>query len=157
MIVPISFLAIILGWSMAALYAVIPVSKTNRRRGMIRALVPIFGGMSGLSAEAHSEAWTEISIAAMLGAALLAFLPFKWGKVGSEHFRTGTMVVLKSVPPGLLEGLPEDDQTAISEIIGKPVHLVGYDDSGKAELQFTDRDGATHSIWVDTHLLWLAQ
>jgi hypothetical protein len=75
-IVPVSFLAIILGWSMIAVYAVIPFSKTNRWRGMIRALIPIFGGTSGLSAEAHSEAWTDISIVAVLGAALLAFLPF---------------------------------------------------------------------------------
>jgi hypothetical protein len=75
----------------------------------------------------------------------------------TKNFRGGEMVVVKGVPPGLLEGLPGDDQTAISEIIGKPVLLVGYDDSGKAELQFTERDGATHSIWVNASFLRLAK
>jgi hypothetical protein len=68
--------------------------------------------------------------------------------------RAGSTVVIEFVPPGLLQGLPEDDQAAISEIVGKAVFLVGYDDdSGKAELQFVDGKGAYHSIWVEPRLL----
>ena len=33
----------------------------------------------------------------------------------------GEMVLLKSIPPGLVDGLPQDDQNAIVAIIGKPV------------------------------------
>ena len=50
----------------------------------------------------------------------------------------GEMVLLKSIPPGLVDGLPQDDQNAIVAIIGKPVLLVGYDDDGRAELHFDD-------------------
>jgi hypothetical protein len=67
----------------------------------------------------------------------------------------GEMVSLMSIPPGLLEGLPEEDQNAIVAIVGKPVLLVGYDEDGRAELHFDDPfDGRpgdyshTHSIWV---------
>jgi hypothetical protein len=65
-------------------------------------------------------------------------------------------VILVSVPPGLLEGLREGDQRAIIAIVGKPVALVGDDETGRAELEFDDPSDArtdayshTHSIWVD--------
>ena len=63
--------------------------------------------------------------------------------------RPGDMVVLERLPPGLLNGLPKRDQTAISAIVGKPVLLVGYDDDGRAELEFVDRHKIIHSIWVN--------
>jgi hypothetical protein len=51
----------------------------------------------------------------------------------------GEMVLLKSIPPGLLDGLPQEDQNAIMAIVGKPVLLVEYDDDdGRAELHFDD-------------------
>jgi hypothetical protein len=59
------------------------------------------------------------------------------------------MVVLERLPPGLLNGLPEEDQIAISEMVEKPVLLAGYDDVGRAELEFSDRNGHSHSIFVD--------
>ena len=37
----------------------------------------------------------------------------------------GETVVLTSIPPGLLDGLPQEDQNAIMAMIGKPVLLVG--------------------------------
>jgi len=58
------------------------------------------------------------------------------------------MVVLREIPAGLLDDLPEEDQEAIREIVGKPVLLSGYDDAGRAELEFTDRNGNFHSIFV---------
>src|SRR3569833_511175 len=39
----------------------------------------------------------------------------------AEKPSPGNMVVLKEVPRGLLDGLPAEDQSAISEIIGKPI------------------------------------
>jgi len=67
----------------------------------------------------------------------------------------GEMVVLTRIPPGLLDGLPQEDQNAIVAIIGKPVMLVEFDEDGRAELHFddpfdarTDDYSHTHSIWV---------
>jgi hypothetical protein len=61
----------------------------------------------------------------------------------------GATVVLIKVPPGLLDGLPIEDQQEINEIIGKPVLLTEYNGVGKAELEFKDRNGVIHFIYVD--------
>lgn len=66
------------------------------------------------------------------------------------HPKPGELVVLSSVPTTLIEGLPEDDQTAIREVIGKPVMFAALN-YGQAELEFKDRNGDDHTIWVDTH------
>ena len=67
-------------------------------------------------------------------------------------FEPGHTVVLESAPPGLLRGLPEEDQTAIRSIIGRPVTLAGYS-FGQAEIEFTDAAGDGHTIWVEPSLL----
>jgi hypothetical protein len=41
------------------------------------------------------------------------------------------------------------DQRAIRAIVGQPVVLSDYDEFGSAELQFTDRRGHIHFIYVD--------
>ena len=66
-----------------------------------------------------------------------------------KGLKAGAMVVLCSVPPGLLDDLPETDQAAIREVVGKPVLLESYDEDGRAELHFTDADGIIHWIYVD--------
>jgi hypothetical protein len=71
--------------------------------------------------------------------------------------KPGDLVLLVEAPPGLLEGLPEEDQKAISETIGKPIQLVGYDDDGRAELEFTDDDGVIHFIYVNPSVIRAAQ
>ncbi len=40
--------------------------------------------------------------------------------------RPGEHVLLIALPPGLLDGLPAEDQRAISAIVGKPVTLLGH-------------------------------
>ena len=60
----------------------------------------------------------------------------------------GGMVVLTRIPPGLSNGLPREDQRAIADIIGKPVLLSEYDDTGRAELEFADKEGIIHDIYV---------
>jgi hypothetical protein len=67
----------------------------------------------------------------------------------------GEQVIFLALPPGLLDGLPDEDQRAIAAMVGKPVTFVGYDDDGRAELHFddpfyprTDSYSHTHSIWV---------
>jgi len=55
--------------------------------------------------------------------------------------KPGDAVVLTDVPPGLLDGLPIEDQQAITQLVGKPILLTGYDEDGTAELEIRD-DGA---------------
>jgi hypothetical protein len=68
----------------------------------------------------------------------------------------GETVTLREIPPGLLTGLPEEDQQAISEIVGKPVRLNEYDNMGRAELQFTDSAGVIHFIYVNPEFIRIA-
>jgi len=62
--------------------------------------------------------------------------------------KPGDTVVLTEVPRGLLDDLPQADKQAVSEAVGKPIALNGYDDDGRAELQFTDDSGVIHFIYV---------
>jgi hypothetical protein len=59
----------------------------------------------------------------------------------------GRSVILTSLPPGLLNGLPSEDQSAIQAIVGRPITFVGFT-HGQAELEFFDEDGDGHTIWV---------
>ena len=68
----------------------------------------------------------------------------------------GESVVLTDVPEALLFELPEADQQAISEIVGKPIRLNQYDESGRTELEFTDPDGGIHFVYVDSNLIGIA-
>lgn len=60
----------------------------------------------------------------------------------------GDIVVLRSLHPGLLTGLPTEEQEALIAAVGKPVLLLAYDDAGRAELEFKDRHGVIHFIYV---------
>jgi len=62
--------------------------------------------------------------------------------------KPGDTVVLTEIPHGLVDDLPQADQQAVSEVVGKPIALNGYDDDGRAELQFTDDNGVIHFIYV---------
>jgi hypothetical protein len=63
--------------------------------------------------------------------------------------RVGGKVVLEKLPPGLIDGLPEEDQRAICAIVGIPIRLSGYDDDGRLELEFVEANGTGHFIYVD--------
>jgi hypothetical protein len=60
----------------------------------------------------------------------------------------GDTVVLRAVPPGMLDDLPFEDQQAITEIVGKPILLTQFDEDGRAELEFQDRNGNFHVLYV---------
>ena len=62
--------------------------------------------------------------------------------------KPGELVVLTEVPPGMLDDFPLEDQQAIVEIVGKPIALRGYDDDGRAELEFIDHAQISHVIFV---------
>ena len=57
-------------------------------------------------------------------------------------------VLLLGLPSRFLDGLPRQDQRAISRVVGKPVRLVKYERDGRAELEFVEKNGTSHSIWI---------
>ena len=63
--------------------------------------------------------------------------------------KPGSKVIVATEPPNLYLGLSAKNQTAIAEILGKPVLLVDYDADGRAELEFRDRNKSIHFIYVD--------
>ena len=63
--------------------------------------------------------------------------------------KPGQKVVLKALPPGFIDDLPEEDQRAMSAVVGKPILLNKYERDGRAELEFTDVEGVGHFIYVD--------
>ena len=63
--------------------------------------------------------------------------------------KPGELVVLIELPQGFTDDLPLEDQEAINEIVGKPIVFNEYDKDGRAELEFEDRHGNGHTIWID--------
>jgi hypothetical protein len=74
-----------------------------------------------------------------------------------HKLKVGELVILNELPKSFLDGLPGVDQGAILGIIGKPIKLAGYEGDGRAELEFTDREGVTHFIYVSPDLLRTAR
>jgi hypothetical protein len=75
-----------------------------------------------------------------------------------ENPKPGDTVVLIEIPLGLVDGLPTEAQEAIAEAVGKPILLTEYDEDGRAELEFTDRNGVIHSIFVKPDfIVWNAK
>jgi hypothetical protein len=62
-------------------------------------------------------------------------------------------VLLKALPPGFVDDLPDEDQRALLAAVGKRVALNAYDEDGRAELEFIDREGVDHTIWVDPQFI----
>ncbi len=62
--------------------------------------------------------------------------------------KLGEMVVLKKLPPEFLDDLAKEAQFAISAVVGKAIVMKGYDKDGRAELEFTEKDGTIHFIYV---------
>lgn len=72
----------------------------------------------------------------------------RMANVGDTKPKPGNRIILVELPPGFLHDLPEEDQQAIKNAVGKPVRLNEYDDDGRAELEFRDRDGCFHKMYV---------
>jgi hypothetical protein len=67
--------------------------------------------------------------------------------------KPGEMVILTGLPAGFVDDLPPEDQKAITQIIGQPVRLEGFDDDGRAEVEFTDSKGVFHFLYVDPRFI----
>jgi hypothetical protein len=95
----------------------------------------------------------EAILAAIAGAVFLLYRYIERRK----NPKPGEMVVLIEVPRGMLDDLPPEDQKAINEIVGKPILLNEYDEDGRAELEFKDRDGDFHYIFVAPEFIKAAE
>lgn len=58
-------------------------------------------------------------------------------------------VKLAGLPPGFIDDLPDGDQKALLEAIGMQVTFHGYDEDGRVELEFKDKEGVWHFIYLD--------
>jgi len=65
----------------------------------------------------------------------------------------GQKVILKALPPGFLDDLPQEDQRAILTVLGTPMMLNKYERDGRAELEFRDSEDSIHFIYVDPKFL----
>lgn len=62
--------------------------------------------------------------------------------------KPGDRVILIGLPSYFVDDLPEEDQRAILRRVGKPIRLSGYDEDGRAQLEFREKKGTYHTIWV---------
>lgn len=65
----------------------------------------------------------------------------------------GDSVKVIEIPVRLPQGLPEEDQIAIRDQIGKVSIIQGFNQDGYAELEFIDNAGHIHTIWIESHCL----
>jgi hypothetical protein len=75
----------------------------------------------------------------------------------SRRLQPGTRVVLKGLPPRFSSNLPLSDRRAIAEVVGRVITFVDYDDAGRAEVQFTDKRGVIHFIYVKPEFIRRAE
>ncbi|HVO60593.1 MAG TPA: hypothetical protein VMT53_06635 [Terriglobales bacterium] len=65
----------------------------------------------------------------------------------------GQNVKLRALPAGFLDGLPQEDQKAILNVVGKRILLTRYEEDGRAELAFRDAEGDLHTIYVEPNYI----
>jgi len=70
--------------------------------------------------------------------------------VDGEILKEGDTVILLQAPNELLSDLPDEDQTAINDQIGKTMSIQGFDEYSHVELEFVSEDEMMHFIWVDS-------
>ena len=64
---------------------------------------------------------------------------------------------MDKLPPGLIDGLPEEDQKAILAIVGIPIRFTGIEKGGRVRLEFVEQNGTMHAIFVDRQYVKAAE
>ena len=77
----------------------------------------------------------------------------RMAKPKSVKPKPGDMVLLTEVPPGMLDDLPSEDQQAITAVVGKPILLTKYEEDGRPELEFQDRNEDYHLLYVSPEFI----
>lgn len=73
-----------------------------------------------------------------------------------RSIQPGMTVKLLRVPDSLLADLPRADQNAIKAAARESLVAGEPDGHGNVELEFRDRHGQTHWIWVDPKIVEVA-
>ncbi len=71
----------------------------------------------------------------------------------NKPIAVGDSVRVIEIPVRLPLGLPEEDQIAIHDQIGKALIIQGFNQDGYAELEFIDNAGHIHTMWIEPHCL----
>jgi hypothetical protein len=64
------------------------------------------------------------------------------------EIKMGDTVVLITLPPELIAGLPTKDVRAIASQVDQKMTVLGFDPYGNVELDFESSDGTLHTIFV---------
>jgi hypothetical protein len=67
--------------------------------------------------------------------------------------KRGQKAIVTGLPKGFFDDLPQEDQAAITAIVGKPIRFRGFDDVGRAELEFREADGILHFIYLEPEFI----
>ena len=62
--------------------------------------------------------------------------------------KPGDKVILTGLPMGFVDDLPQEDQRAITAVVGTAISLTGFDEDGRAELEFVEPNGIFHTIYI---------
>lgn len=73
--------------------------------------------------------------------------------VSGKVLRRGDVVTVESIPESLVRGLPQSDQRAINDCLGRSFKISGFNDQGEAEIEFTEAEDEFHTIWIGTACL----
>lgn len=60
----------------------------------------------------------------------------------------GDNVRVVEIPAQLPCGLPQEDQLAIRQQVGRTLIIAAFNEDGHAELEFIDGSGCMHTIWL---------
>lgn len=61
------------------------------------------------------------------------------------------VVVILKISQNLLSDLPQEDQDAIKNCVGKKFSIAGFDALGNVEVEFVDGQGNPHTIWIESN------
>lgn len=68
--------------------------------------------------------------------------------INGSTLSIGDLAIVREIPSGLLAGLPQEDQEAISAQLGSALSIDSFSPGDEAELEFVDDSGIHHSIWL---------
>jgi hypothetical protein len=65
-----------------------------------------------------------------------------------QRIPAASKAILKALPTGFVDDFPDEDRLALTAEIAKRVQLNGYDEDGRAELEFVAGDETVHFVFV---------
>jgi hypothetical protein len=66
----------------------------------------------------------------------------------APRLRVGDRVKLVSLPDDVIRGLSEHDTAVVRSMVGKTLPVMGFDKTGRVELEFSTKELIYHTLWV---------